>query len=262
MKNITSQLSNQASGKIFQIIECLAFSRQSLRLQDISAMVQLPAPTVLRYLNSLSEEGYVFQDKESMRYSLTWRILRISDRVKDSLGIRSLTGTLFNDLSVELELGTCLAIDKDGCGLYLDCISDPKMMETTLHYIGKSSPLHATGSGKVLLTQYSEPKLAQFIKKKGLAQLTPHTITDPEKLKNELAVIRKRGYAIDDEECELGLRCVSMPVYDYTGQIYAAASVFGPASVMKKERINDSVLPRLKETVEELSFRLGFNMDD
>lgn len=258
----SSSLTNQTSGKVFQIIECLAFNRLSMRLQDISSVVQLPPATVLRYLNSLIEEGYVFQDKESLRYSLTWRILRISDRVKDSIGIRSMTGTLFNELSAELELGTCLVIEKDGSGLYLDCINDPKMIDATLQYIGKSSPLHATGSGKILLTQYSEAKLSAFIKNKGLASLTSHTITDPETLKNELTIIRKQGYAIDDEECELGLRCVSMPVYDYTGQIYAAASVFGPSYIMTKERIVANVLPRLKKTVKELSFRLGFSIEE
>jgi len=254
--------SNQAFGKIFQIIECLSASPLTMRLQDISIQVHLPASTVLRYLNSLIEGGYAYQDKESMRYGLTWRLLRISDRIKDTLGIRSMASTLFNELSAELGLGACLVIDKNSSCFYLDCVTDPKLMETTLQYIGKSSPLHATGSGKVLLTQYSEPKLASLIKQKGLVKLTSNTITDVETLENELARIRKQGYAIDDEECELGLRCVSVPIYDYTRQIYAAASVFGPTNLMTKEHIVETVLPRLKDTAKELSFRLGFDINE
>ncbi len=262
MKNVSKQASNQTSGKIFQIIECLANNRLSMRLQDISTQIQLPAPTVLRYLNSLIEEGYIYQDKESMRYGLTWRILRLSDRVKETFGIRSMTGSLFNDLSAELGLGTCLVVDKNNAGFYLDCINYPSLTDITLQYIGKSSPLHATGSGKVLLTQYSEPKLSSYIKEKGLIKLTPNTITNAETLKSELARIRKQGYALDDEECELGLRCISVPIYDYTRQIFAAASVFGPTQIMTENHIFKTVLPRLQKTARELSFRLGFDIGE
>ena len=262
MREIAKATSNHAFNKIFQIIECLSASPLTMRLQDISTQIHLPPSTVLRYLNSLIEGGYAYQDKESLRYGLTWRLLRISDRIKDTLGIRSIASTLFNELSAELGLGACLVIDKNGSCFYLDCVTDPKLQETTLKYIGKSSPLHATGSGKVLLTQYSEPKLASLIKQKGLAKLTKNTITDAEKLEDELTRIRKQGYAIDDEECEMGLRCVSVPIYDYTRQVFAAASVFGPTGIMTKEHIMEIVLPRLKETATELSFRLGFDMNE
>ncbi len=262
MKDNVKTSSNQTFAKMFQVIECLAASPLTMRLQDVSTQVHLPASTVLRYLNSLIEGGYAYQDRESMRYGLTWRMLRISEKIKDTLGLRSMAGTLFNELSAELGLGACLVIDKNGSCFYLDCVTDPKLMETTLQYIGKSSPLHATGSGKVLLTQYSEPKLASLIKQKGLIKLTPNTITAPDALENELARIRKQGYAIDDEECELGLRCVSVPIYDYSSQVFAAASVFGPTSIMTKEHIIETVLPRLLETARELSFRLGFDINE
>jgi len=99
-------------------------------------------------------------------------------------------------------------------------------MKTMLR-IGKNAPIHTTASGKVLLSSFSYRKVEEIIAEKGLERLTENTITTPEKLFGELALIRKRGYAVDDEECEIGHRCIAVPIYDYSGNVAGAISAFG-----------------------------------
>ena len=123
--------------------------------------------------------------------------------------------------------------------------------------IGKRTPMHAASSGKVLLSAYSEAELDRYIEMRGLSPLTDRTITSKEALIADLERVRQRGYAIDDEECEIGLRCIAVPVYSYHERPVAALSIFGAAEQLTEERIQQNVLPILKESAAEISIRLG-----
>ena len=96
--------------------------------------------------------------------------------------------------------------------------------------LGLMNAMHCTGNGKLILQQYSDDQLNKLIAAKGLTRYTDHTITTKEALLDELEKIRKRGYAIDNEECEIGARCVACPICDYTGNIIAGVSITGPST--------------------------------
>jgi len=99
-----------------------------------------------------------------------------------------------------------------------------------------------------------------MIKERGLTPLTPHTITTKEDLIAELEKIRKKGYAIDDEECEIGARCVAAPIWDYTGRVVAGISVSGPVSRMNIEKI-EYVQTIIKEIASKASQKLGYKVE-
>lgn len=248
--------SNQSSIRLLQIMECLADSRIPMRLQDIAKQVGMTQSTVLRYLYSLENAKYIYQDEATSRYALTWRVCRLSENLNSPLGLRNITNQFVNQLANSLSLGACLVVEQDNECMYLDCIDNPN--SPTLQRIGKQAPLHATGSGKVLLSQFSEQQLALYIEKKGLTKYTDYTITDPSKLQRELAKIRQQDFGMDEQECEIGLRCISCPLRDYTGRIIASMSVFGNISDMSDERIQSEVYPVLKATTDIVSSRLGY----
>jgi DNA-binding IclR family transcriptional regulator len=256
-KDNCTKPANQSVAKLFQMLECMAESRTLMKLQDISSQIRVPPPTALRYLNALIQDGYVVQDEDSLRYMLTWRVRGLGDRVRDNLGIRTMAGTLINDLSAALSLSACLVVEQDGKCIYLDCVDSPRAYNLALQHIGKQTPLHATGSGKILLTRYTPAELDRLIGEKGLEKLTERTITSKEALIKELETVRSRGYGLDDQECEPDLRCVSVPVYDYTGGIHAAISIFGSTQDVTDARIHGEILPALREAARKLSFRLG-----
>lgn len=251
--------SNQTVSKLVQLISCISQSRTPMRLQDISDSIGVPTATAFRYLNALMEEGLVFQDAATNRYAMTWRICEYGKLVRNHMTIRTLSGNLVNELSVKLSLGVCLVIERAMECVYLDCVYDPESISdgVPLQRIGLQAPIHAVSSGKLFLTEYSESDIDLLISQKGLIQLTEKTITNKEDLLEELQRTRNNKYALEDQECEPGLRCVSVPIYDYSGRIAAALSCFGKVENLPFEHIQDNVLPELKEVAGEISFRMG-----
>ena len=112
-----------------------------------------------------------------------------------------------------------------------------------------------------MLSGESEQQLRKIIEVKGLPKLTDNTITDPDQLLQEIAKIRRNGYALDNEECEVGHRCVSVPLYDYSGKIVAAISAFDDAAALSDAKIEKTILPALKKLSIDISYLLGFEPD-
>lgn len=253
-----AQTMNLSSDKMLTIMECLAKNRLPMRLQDIAGQVNMSQPTVLRYLNSLQSSNYVYQDELTSRYALTWKICRFSEQIESDFGLRGIATSFINELANRFDLGVCLVINQNDSCFYLDCIDNTRNATNTLQRIGHKAPLHATGSGKLLLTQYTELQLDAFVGSHGLERYTDYTLCTPEALKEELARVREQGYAIDEQECELGLRCVSVPLYNYSGHIIAAISIFGATEDNTLSRIQDEILPALKSICATISRRLGY----
>lgn len=188
-------------------------------------------------------------------YGLTWRVCKLSENLNSMLSLRNLANPFINQLANTLSLGVCLVTDRNHECLYLDCIDNPRSQ--TLQHIGKQAPLHVTGSGKLLLSQYTREEVEQYVSTAGLVKYTEYTITDPLVLEQELEKIRQRDFGMDQEECELGLHCISCPLRDYTGRIIAAVSVFGNVADMSGARMEKEIYPALRKASEALSIRLG-----
>lgn len=227
-----------------------------MRLQDIAGHLEMTQSTVLRYLNSLLQSNYAYQDEDTLRYGLTLKLCKLSYNLSSNMGIKSIAAPFLNDLTGRLGVSSCLVIEYEENIVYLDVVNSPLQMKRTLNRIGKDAPMHCTGSGKIFLSSKSDYALKAFIDK-GLAPLTEYTITDGEKLRHEIEIIRKQGFSMDEQECELGIRCVSVPLYDYKETICAALSVFAPIDVLSDECIVQRILPELNKAARVISLRLG-----
>jgi len=248
---------NVLPSKTLLIMECLADNWMPMRLLDIAEKLNLSQPTVLRYLAPLVQSNYAYQEEDTLRYGLTMKICKLSNQVNSNLSIRSIVSPYLNWLSSNLQVSSCLVTEQNFKALYIDLAEKPGFAVSTFQHIGKHAPLNATGSGKVLLSTYSDRQLNDFITTMGLEKLTPNTITTKERLVNELDMIRKYGYAIDSEECELGIRCVSLPIYNYTDKIIAALSLFDLPENLNHERINQEILPTMNRIQQLISLRMG-----
>ncbi len=118
--------------------------------------------------------------------------------------------------------------------------------------------MHCTGVGKVILSEFPESKIDQMIQLKGLTRYTDNTLVTKEMLVNELQLIRRRGYAYDNEECDFGARCIAFPIRDYSSKIIAALSVTGPPGRITDNFINSNFRTIL-ETVQDISYQLGYH---
>ncbi len=246
-----------SSDKLIKIIECLAANRLPCRLLDLTKALNLPQSTILRYLKTLVEQNYAYQDKNTGCYALTWKICRLADAVKTDLVLRNMANPYLNKLANKLNAGVLLVAFYEDGSMYLDMVANFHSEMRTMLRIGKDAPLHCSASGKILLSTLTRSKLDLHVERSGLPVLTANTIKDRVTLDIELAMIREQGYALDNEECERGYRCVSVPLYDYTDQITAAVSVYDSVGKMTDERINEEILPYMFKVSKNISLMLG-----
>ncbi len=247
---------NQSVEKVLQIIEVMANNKTPMRLLDIAEKLSLPASTVLRFLNTLLTFSYVIQDPETLKYRLSMKFCQIGNLVSSQFSIRDIARPFLLDLSEKCQESTCLAIEQDMMVVYIDVVDGPDSMVRTMQRIGKNAPLHSTGVGKLMLLDYDDKKLDRLVSEKGLDALTAHTITTKKALLSELSKIEVQGYAQDDEECEIGAKCIAAPIKDFTGKTVACISVSGPVSRMTSQKL-DFIKVHIKNAAAEISRQLG-----
>ncbi|MBO5317334.1 MAG: IclR family transcriptional regulator [Oscillospiraceae bacterium] len=251
---------NLSSDKLLRIIEYMAANHLPMRLKDISENLRISQPTVVRYLRTLCEQGYVYHDNHTGYYAMTWKICRLGASLQSNLVLRSMAGSLLSDFANEYNLGALVAVERDGRLVYLDLVGAPHGNVDTMLRIGKDAPMHSTGSGKILLSTMPANRIRQILTEQGLPRLTPRTILTQEDLFRELETVRRQGFALDNEECEIGHRCVSVPLYDYTGTVAAAVSAFDSAERLNDTYVQQIALPGLRKLSAEISFRMGYSV--
>ncbi len=249
---------NQSVEKTIQLVEAMARETGSVRLQDLAAKCGMPPSTALRMLNTLLIHGYVSQDPHTQRYSLSLKFAQLGSRISDQVSLRDVAHPFLLELSHRCQEASCLACEEDMEIVYTDVVDGPDNILKIMQRIGKRAPMHATGVGKLLLLNYSDSQLKELIAVKGLPALTPNTLVTRGALVEELDRIRRQGYALDDEECELGSRCVAAPVRDYSGRIVGAISVSCPIPRMSMERIRQ-ITPVVVEIGGKISKELAYD---
>lgn len=251
---------NLSSDKLLRIIEYMSACRLPVRLKDISDNLGISQPTVVRYLRTMCDQGYAYHDDHTGCYAMTWKICRLSSSLESNLVLRSMAGSLLSDFANTNNIGVLLAVERDSMLTYLDLVGAPHGSVDTMLRIGKDAPMHSTGSGKILLSAMSPNRVRQFLDQVGLTRLTPYTITNREAFLRELEQVREQGFALDNEECEIGHRCVSVPLYDYTGTVAAAISAFDSTERLTDQAIESRILPALKDLASQISFRMGYSL--
>ena len=249
--------SNQSVEKMLKIIEELADAGQSMRLQDLSDRLGLSPATVLRFLSTLIENGYVFQDTQSLKYGLTMKLCSIADRINEAHSVREIAQPYLRELSRNCGESVCLAIDENMSSVYIDVVNVSGQMLMTLQRIGKRAPLYCTGVGKLFLQEYAPDRLEAYMAAAKPEQFTKNTITTLAALQQELETVREAGVAFDNEECEIGAKCIAAPIRDYTGKVVAGISITGP-----QVRLTDDFIarfrPMLLDYAARISTRLGY----
>jgi len=256
-----STLKNKSAVKALDVIEFLAAANnEPMRLQDIAAGLSMNVSTVLRYLTALCECGYARQDPDTLRYYLTFKICSIANKVSVNIRLYDIALPIMKQIAAKYDESVCLAIEQDMTVIYIGIVQGPDQMLRTMQRIGNRAPMHCTGVGKLLLLNHSEEEIDKMIKEKGLPVFTANTISTKESLMQELNKIRKNGYAYDNEECEIGARCIAVPIRDYTQRIVACISVTGTIFRMTDEKLEHN-MDYLLSQAGKLSNMLGYYED-
>lgn len=226
----------QVSERIFSTIECLA-KDGPMGLLELSKSLGLNKTTVHRILNSLICMDYARQDPESLKYSLTFKFCGISSQILAQNNMIDLARPHLKELSNQTG-ETVHFVQIDGRqAVYIDKVESSRSSVRLVSRIGKSVPLYCSGVGKALLADMSDDKIKAVWDKSSIKRLTEYTITDFAEFRKIITQIRQNGYALDNEENELGVRCIAVSIKDFSGKPAYAISVSAPKDRMSDERI-------------------------
>lgn len=245
---------NRSVEKAFLIIDIMARHQKAMRLHDIAEACGMPSSTVLRMLTTMQKCGYVQQDNDTQRYFLTVKFCHLSNLVSWQISIRNTVHPHLLELAQTVGEYATIGIERDMVLYYIDEIN-PQNYDTALRIMegmGRNAMLHCNGIGKLFLSEFDEKKLNYYIDKYGLPQLTPQTLTTKELLLENLSQIRKQGFSVDNEESEIGVRSVAVPVKDLHGNIICGISVACPSPRYSVERLLE-LPPVLMQVAQNIS---------
>ncbi len=237
----------QSVMRAFEILEIISDGGGEMGISDIAAIADLPLPTIHRLLRTLVLRGYAHQTPRR-RYALGSRLIPLGERAGGSLG--ALCRGVLTDVVRQVDESASVAMFDLNRAMYIAHVPSKHSMRM-FTVIGHRAELHATGVGKALLSLLPDDEALSRVERVGMNAKTPRTITDPEDLLRELHLVRQRGYALDEEEQEIGVHCVAVPI---AGPIRLSMSVSGPTSRMTAGTIAD-IVPVLREaahTIEAL----------
>jgi IclR family transcriptional regulator, KDG regulon repressor len=229
-----------------------------LGVTELSKRLQLHKNNVFRLLATLESRGYIEQNKVTENYRLGLRTLELGQTFVRQMGILRQSRPVLEALVRECNETSYVAILKDFHIVYLDVV-ETDLTVRVVPRVGSRLPAYCTAAGKVQIAHLSDEELELYLPPKELKPFTPNTITDRDALKRHLAKVNEQGYAIDDEELDIGVRCVSAPIRDYTRRIVGAISISGPSMRLATERIEKELIPMALKAAEEISLKLGYH---
>ena len=248
----------QSLSRALWLMNALAECPQGLSLSEVAHRVQLPTSTVHRLLTTLQNERYVRFESDRSVWLIGVQAFQVGSTFVRSRDIVAMARPYMRRLMEESGETVNLAISDRTEVVYLAQVECHKMMRAIAGPGGRAN-MHCSGVGKALLAYASPSELGEILQNKSLPRETPKTISKPDALKADLAKIRKRGYAIDDEENAVGLRCVAAVIFDEHAEPLAGLSVSGPMARMTDARIpvlGNAVFQIAAEITAELGGRL------
>lgn len=247
----------QSLDRAFDIIERLCAARDGLTIHTLTEMTGLHKSTVHRMLTAMVARGYVRKDEETNRYRMTTRLYELSGQVVENLDLVQVARAPMEHLRDEIGETVHLVVP-EGCDIvYVHKVEAGTGAIRMFSRIGMRRPMYCTGVGKAMMASMTDAEVDAIWENSDIQPYTEHTIVTRERMQNVLDVIRRRGCAFDNEENELGVRCIAVAVYDYSGKVCGALSISAPLA-----RMTDSYLahlqPPLMAAREQISRNMGW----
>jgi len=237
------------------ILELVANSKSGLTLSQLMRHFDFPKSSVHCLVVTFEREGYLQRDQATGRYMSGLKLVSIANSALEGMVFRERAAPLLGALMARTGMTVHMAIlDRDEVVVVAKV--DRPGVPRVATWIGKRVDPHCTSLGKCLIAHLPEPELDRLIGQRGLLRHNENTIVSPVRLKEELARIRARGYALDDEEEEIGVRCIGAPVWNHDGRVIAAVSVTGTTARINEETL-DALASQVRQTALLISRQLG-----
>ena len=241
----------QVIERMFALIDVLASREEAITLKEISERTGLHPSTTHRILNDLAVGRFVDRP-ESGSYRLGMRLLELGNLVKGRLNVRDVAFQPMRELHKLIQQPVNLSVRQGDEIVYIERAFSERSGMQVVRAIGGRAPLHLTSVGKLFLANDDAQRVRAYATRTGLSGQTRNSITQLQVLERELSRVRQNGVAHDNEELELGVRCMATGIYDDQGKLVAGLSVSAPA-----DRLDDTWLAKLQATTEDISNALG-----
>ncbi len=258
MKRKKSDYIVQSVSKALDILEVLVFSDEELGATELSQTLQIQKTSTSRLLHTIEQRGYVEHNLETGNYRIGLKAFEMGQVYLHQLGLLQAAKPIITSVVEKCDESAYIATLRGNDEVYLDVIQTSKPLRLASR-VGSIAPAYCTAAGKVQLAYLPPEDLEKRLSSTNFVSMTDETIVDVEELRKDLSLIADRGYAMDDQEFELGVRCIGVPIWDHTGQVIAGVSLSGPISRMTDERVGKELLPMMLEAGREISRRLGFD---
>jgi DNA-binding IclR family transcriptional regulator len=247
----------QVLDRALAVLELLSQDGPDLALAEVSERLKLHKSTAHRLIMVLERYKLIEKNSVSGRYRLGLKLFELGTKAVSQLDLRERAHPYLERVVIESGETVHLCILDDGEVVYVDKV-EPARSVRMASTVGTRNPAYCTAVGKAMLAHLPPAQVEAIVRKHGLRPLTKNTITSLAELRAELAKIRARGYAIDDEEIEDGVRCVGCVVQGPAGEPFAAISVSGPTFRVTQEKVPALAQP-VVAAAKELSAQLGFH---
>jgi len=252
-KNSVQQV--QALTRGLMLLECVGRARDGVTLSDLAMQIGLAASTTHRLLNTLEHMRFVYQEPEQGKWYIGVNAFHVGSAFINSRDVITQSRPLLRQLMEQSGETTNIAVLDDGEAVMLAQVQCHEMMRMVVP-LGRRMPLHASAVGKSLLADMPETEIVPILHQRGLPQFTANTLVTPTELYGTLRDIRAQGYAYDNEEHAVGLRCVAATIYDEHGEPLAAISISGPSSRILDRRVAELGL-MVARTATEMTETVG-----
>jgi DNA-binding IclR family transcriptional regulator len=244
----------QVIERMFALIDVLASREEAISLKEISEKTGLHPSTTHRILNDLAVGRFVDRPAAGS-YRLGMRLLELGNLVKGRLSVRDAALAPMRELHKLIQQPVNLSLRQGDEIVYIERAFSERSGMQVVRAIGGRAPLHLTSTGKLFLAADDPQRVRNYATRTGLSGHTRNSITQLPALERELSKARQYGIARDNEELELGVRCMAAGIYDDQSKLIAGLSISAPA-----DRLDDGWLSKLQATANEISTALGYNV--
>jgi IclR family transcriptional regulator, carbohydrate utilization repressor len=241
----------QVLERMFTLIDVLASREEAVSLKEISERAGLHPSTAHRILNDLATGRFVDRPQPGS-YRLGMRLLELGNLVKSRLNVRDAALLPMRELHKQIQQPVNLSMRQGDEIVYVERAYSERSGMQVVRAIGGHAPLHLTSVGKLFLAADDPQRIRAYATRTGLQGHTKNSLTSLEALERELSKVRQYGQASDNEELELGVRCMAAGIYDDQNKLVAGLSISAPSG-----RLEDEWLPKLKDTARSISEALG-----
>lgn len=248
----------QAVDHALDLLEQFQGDIDELGVTELSKRLKLHKNNVFRLLATLESRNYIEQNRVTENYRLGLKTLELGQTFIKQMGLLRQSRPVLEALVKECNETTYVAILKDSHIVYLDVV-ETDLTVRVVPRVGSRLPAYCTAAGKIQLAYMTDEELDNYLPAKELKRYTANTITDRDEFKTHLGRIVEQGYAIDNEEMDVGVCCVAAPIRDYTRRIIGAVSISGPSMRFAKERMEQELIPLVQRAGEDISTKLGFH---